>query len=160
VQFTKAFTSDQYARALESWTWVDLAGKTPMFTSLFGDVFLSSPSGWWYLDTLEGSLDLVWDSEAAMTAALAEDAGQDRYLLGALAVEAARRGLVLADDEVYALVPPPVLGGGFGVDSIAVYHFEVAVNLAGQVHEQVRHLPPGTRITSVSRADPASPQTP
>jgi hypothetical protein len=39
VQLTKTFTSGQYAQATESWQWLGLADKTPLFTSLFGDIF-------------------------------------------------------------------------------------------------------------------------
>src|SRR5206468_3529367 len=52
VELIKRFTSDQYEQALESWQWLDLAGKTPMFTSLFGDVFFSSGDGCWFLDSV------------------------------------------------------------------------------------------------------------
>lgn len=41
MELTKQFSEPQYARALESWTWLDLDGKAPRFTSLFGDVSLS-----------------------------------------------------------------------------------------------------------------------
>jgi hypothetical protein len=39
VQLTKTFPADQYTRGLESWTWLDVAGKTALFVSLFGDEF-------------------------------------------------------------------------------------------------------------------------
>ncbi|MCM0673191.1 hypothetical protein NCC78_00370 [Micromonospora phytophila] len=45
MELTKQFSEQQYARALESWTWLDLDGKAPRFTSLFGDVFLESADG-------------------------------------------------------------------------------------------------------------------
>ncbi|WP_433650977.1 hypothetical protein ACQP2C_32125 [Micromonospora zamorensis] len=45
MELTKQFSEQQYARALESWAWLDLAGKAPRFTSLFGDVFLESADG-------------------------------------------------------------------------------------------------------------------
>jgi hypothetical protein len=34
-----------YADALESWTFLDLAGKRPLFMSPFGDVFFQTDSG-------------------------------------------------------------------------------------------------------------------
>jgi hypothetical protein len=45
VQLTKTFSADEYARGLESWAWLELAGKTPLFASLFGDVFFDSEDG-------------------------------------------------------------------------------------------------------------------
>ncbi len=38
----KRFTAEQYEQALESWSWLDLAGKSPRFTPLFGDLFLEA----------------------------------------------------------------------------------------------------------------------
>jgi hypothetical protein len=154
VELTKTFTGDHYARALESWAWIGLDGKAPAFTSLFGDVFLQSPDGWWYLDTIEGSLTRLWESREALADDLNSGEGQDRYLLGGLAMAAARRGLTLGPQDVYDLVPPPVLGGRLAVENIAVYDFVVAVNLAGQLHHQVRNLPPGTPITEVRLVGP------
>jgi len=87
MEFTKQFSEQQYGRALESWTWLDLDGKAPRFTSLFGDVFLESADGaWWFLDTFEGHLAQGWKSRADLTTDLATEAGQDRYLLASLAM--------------------------------------------------------------------------
>jgi T6SS immunity protein Tdi1, C-terminal len=153
VKLTKMFTDEQYAGALESWAWLDLSGKTPGFTSLFGDVFLSATDGWWYLDTIEGKLSLEWPTEGAMLADLGSDRGEDRYLLSALAEAAHARGLLLGENDVYDFMPPPILGGSFAVDNIQIYDFEVAVNIAGQLHEKVRLLPPGTPITGFTIGD-------
>jgi hypothetical protein len=45
VILTKTLAADQYAQGLESWRWLDLTGKTPLFASLFGDVFFESDEG-------------------------------------------------------------------------------------------------------------------
>jgi hypothetical protein len=140
VELTKKFSDDQYAVALESWSWLDLRGKTPRFTSLFGDLFLEDDEGaWWFLDTFEGELVRGWPSRADLIAELETEEGQDRYLLGALAMAAFhRRGLNLDSDQVYAYAPPPIVTGRFDVDEIQVFLFSVVVNLAGQLHQQLR----------------------
>jgi hypothetical protein len=140
VELTKQFSDEQYAVALEAWSWVDLRGRTPRFTSLFGDLFLEADDGtWWFLSTMTGELELGWPSGAALAADLNTEAGQDRYLLGGLAMAAFhRRGVVLGADEVYTYVPPPVVSGSFDVDQIQVFTFTIAVNLAGQLHRQLR----------------------
>jgi hypothetical protein len=101
VDLTKTFRDEQYADALESWRWAGVDGKTPVFTSLFGDVFLLGDGGWWYLDTIEGTITRQWETREAMFEVLNTEAGEDRYLLGALAQAAERAGLELGDDEVY-----------------------------------------------------------
>jgi hypothetical protein len=152
MRYTKTFTDEQYAQALDSWSWLGLDGKRPLFTSLFGDVFLAAADGCWYLDTIEGALTRVWATADELAADLASEQGQDRYLLAGLAEAAAARGLALAADQVYAFMPPPVLGGGVTAESVTVESFAVAVNITGQIHDQVRRLPPGTPVTGVTLA--------
>lgn len=150
MRLTKTFSEQQFAQALESWAWLGLAGRKPLFTSLFGDVFLAGPDGCWYLDTIEGALTRPWASAAELERDLSTEEGENRYLLAGLAEAAEARGLVLGPDQVYSFMPPPVLGGGVTVESVSVEDFAVAVNIAGQIHDQVRNLPPGTRISGVS----------
>jgi len=153
VELITSFLPEQYRDALESWTWIGLAGKRPWFASLFGDVFLQANEGIWYLDTMEGSLSLEWATEDDLRRTLATPEGQQRYLLADLATGAHARGLHLGSDDVYDLVPPPILGGAFDVDHVVVSDFAMTVNVAGQIHEQVRNLPPGTTISGISIDD-------
>jgi hypothetical protein len=152
MQLMKTFSAEQFDNALESWSFLDLDGKTPAFASLFGDVFLHSPDGWWFLDTLDGTLRRVWDTHEELEDELNTEDGQDRYLLGGLAIAAHERGVTLGDDEVYDFMPPPILGGDLIVDNIVAQNFIVAINLAGQIHGQVRDLPPGTPISGLKLA--------
>jgi Domain of unknown function (DUF1851) len=154
VILTKTLAADQYAKGLESWRWLDLSGKTPLFASLFGDVFFESDEGCWFLDTVEGTVTRRWDSLDEMTAALSSAAGRDQYLLEGLATAAAERGLVLGPDEVFDFKHPPTLGGALEVDNLSAMDFAVAVNIAGQIHGQIRDLPPGTPIGEIKIEQP------
>jgi hypothetical protein len=147
---TRDFTADQFSRALESWHWLDLGGKEPLFASLFGDIFFSAEDGFWWLDTLEGSLTRPWRSADELTADLDTAEGQDKYLLGALAHAAADSGLVLTEQQIYVFDESPILGGPIAVEKLSVVNFVVGVNIAGQLHDQLRGLPPGTAITDIS----------
>ncbi len=88
--FTKTFFPSQYAEALESWAWIDLDGKVPVLSSLFGHVFLQSVEGYWYLDVIGGSLEMLWPDAASLQAALDTEGGQDEFLLGGIALAADR----------------------------------------------------------------------
>ena len=79
--------------------------------SPFGDVVFQAEDGFWFLDTLEGSLTRTWDSTGALKADLATASGQDRYLLAGLAIGAEHQGLIPAPGQVYGFKTPPVLGG-------------------------------------------------
>src|SRR5581483_1212311 len=144
VDLVKTVGAAEYANALGSLDWLDFAGKTPLVASLFGDVFFESDTGCWFVDTMQGTLTQPWVTEAEMRAALASVDGQDQFLLAGLARAAAKRGRELTQTQVYDLVPPPILGGRFDVAHVVVNDFVVVVNIAGQIHGQVRQLPPGT----------------
>jgi hypothetical protein len=153
VQLTRTFTPEQYAEATESWAWLDLAGKKPVFTSAFGDIFFSAADGYWWLDTLEGTLTRPWQTADELRADLNSAEGQDTYLLSTLAAEAERAGLTLGQDQVYDFRITPALGGPIEVGNIDVIDFVVGVNIAGQLHDQLRGLPPGTPVTGVTISD-------
>jgi Domain of unknown function (DUF1851) len=145
----------EFERALESWAWIGLEGKRPLFASLFGDVFFEAADGIWYLSQLDGTLTHEWADRAALDAALATEEGQDRYLLGGLVIGARKADLVLGPGEVYDFVPPPILGGPIAVENLTVMDFVVSVHIGGQLHDQVRHQEPGTPISELRFEGPA-----
>jgi hypothetical protein len=149
----RRFSPEAYGRALESWAWVDLFGKEPRFTSPFGDVFLEGTDGWWFLDTLEGTLTRRWDTAEACHAELNTIEGQEQFLLVGLAEAADAAGVVPGEDEVYSFTRPPVLGGEMEPANIELLDFIVSVNLLGQIHEQVKDLPPGAHVAEIHLHD-------
>ena len=153
---TKSFSRDQFARAVESWAWIGLEDKWPVVATLFGNLILHSIAGYWFLDMLEGSLTLEWPDADSMNSALATDDGHDQYLLGALAFAAERRGLSLGPREVYTFDIPPVLGGPIDVNYLSTTDFVISASIAGQIHQQVRNLAPGTKVTGIT-VDTAQP---
>ncbi len=52
--------------------------------------------------------------------------------------------------QVYGFKIAPVLGGQVAVSNVEVIDFVVSINILGQLHKQVRNLPPGTPITGVT----------
>jgi hypothetical protein len=150
VELTRRFRPEQYAQATQSWQWLDFADKAPLFASPFGDLFFRAADGFWWLDTLEGTLTRPWRTADELRADLSTPEGQDQYLLGGLATAAEQRGLVPADDEIYDFKVPPALGGPLDVDNVGVIDFAVGVNIAGQLRDQLRGLAPGAVISGVT----------
>ena len=72
----------------------------------------------------------------------------------AVAVAAAQNGIALAPEQIYDFSTPPVLGGELAVENLSATDFQVARNIAGQIHEQVRNLPPGTPISEIKISPP------
>jgi len=80
---------------------------------------------------------------------------QDEYLLGGLAMAASARGLTLQRNEVYGFTVPPIIGGQTVTENIQTIDFDVAPTISGQLHRQVRDLPPGTPISGFT-VDPGA----
>ena len=150
MKLTKTFAPETYAEALESWTWLPLAGKRPVQATLFGDVFLQDSEGCWFLDSLEGKLTNVASSKEELQAILSTPEGQNLYLMAGLAEAAEQHGMQLQPSKVFDFTKPPVLGGALEVGNLAPKDFVVSLNIAGQIHDQVRKLPPGTKISNIS----------
>jgi hypothetical protein len=150
MDLIRHFSPDLLSEALTDWQWLaDLAGKQPLITSAFGDVFLQGEDGVWFLDTVEGKLSREWDSPGSLQAQLNTAAGQDRYLMASLAVAASNTGLVPGDRQVLSFKVPPVLGGFFEPQNIEVSDLIVTLSIAGQIHQQIKDLPPGTPISGI-----------
>jgi hypothetical protein len=45
MQLTKTSPAEAFREALESWSWLPLAGKVPVLATAFGDVILQDPEG-------------------------------------------------------------------------------------------------------------------
>lgn len=149
MDLLRRFSDQQFEQALESWDWIpELSGKKATVASPFGDIFLQSADGaYWVLDLLEGSLNRCAASASDLQALLDTVEGQDELLLAALAEAAWRAGHVPGPDQVLTFSVPPIIGGALEVANIEVMDFVVAVNIAGQILRQVQDLPPGTTIS-------------
>jgi hypothetical protein len=164
MKLLRTFPKVSFEFGLSSWQWLGLREQTPRFATCFGDIFLESLDGWWFLDTVEGTLELRWASAVTMYADLESAEGRATYLMDDLVRDARSRGLHLGEEDVYAFNPHPALGGELGVNGLSVMRFELALNWVGQMHDQVLHgsgeihlppMPDGGRRTGASRATAA-----
>jgi hypothetical protein len=119
-------------------------------------VFFQAPDGFWFLDLLEGMLTRPWPDAGALQAGLNTAEGQDRYLMAGLAFAAERQGIIPSARQVLSFKVAPILGAAIAVENIDVMDFEVIVHITGQLHRQVRDMPPGSRITGFTVAPPPS----
>lgn len=146
------------ARALESWQWLDLNGKQVILVSAFGDVFLSSSDGLWFLDTLEGNVKRLFKSREDLEKALVTENGQDTYLMSPLIDFLVQSNIRLEPTQCYDFKLHPRVGGQIAHKNVEARDFVVALNLRGQLHAQVRHLKPGTKISAIALTDEQPPK--
>ncbi|TCC29412.1 T6SS immunity protein Tdi1 domain-containing protein [Kribbella speibonae] len=113
-------------------------------------MFFQAADGFWWLDTLEGTLERLWATPDELRDVLNTEDGQDQYLLAGLAFGAANQGVVPGPEQVYSFTHPPQLGGELTLDNVEVLDFVVSLNILGQIHRQTRDLPPGTPISGIT----------
>lgn len=150
----RRFDPPTFARALDDWSWL-LGGRPlqPLGCSMFGDVFLQGPDAIWFLDSIEGTLTPQWHDTVALKAMLDSRDGQDRFLLAEIALAAQRKGLQPGPSEILDFTIPPAIGGQLSPNNVQVADFVVASSLNGQIHRQIKDLPPGTRISGAEIGD-------
>ncbi len=133
-------------RALESWQWLPIQGREPVLVTAFGDIFFAAKDGVWFLDTLEGTFQRVCSTHAELEEILATAEGEDHYCLAGFVERACREGAVLRDGQCYDFTLHPVVGGKLEYANVQPRDFVVAVHIAGQLHQQAKQFPPGTKI--------------
>ena len=136
--------------ALESWDWIKPPASAPLFVSAFGDLFFQGPRAILMLDTLDGALRSVASNGADLRRRLHDEVVQDELLNSVWIQAAHRQGLYLSDGECFDWKVAPALGGPIASDAIHKMSFVIKVNLAGQLHRQIKALPPGARINRVT----------
>ncbi|MFD6446619.1 hypothetical protein ACFWEJ_16060 [Promicromonospora sp. NPDC060204] len=115
-------------------------------------MFLESQDGWWFLDTVEGTLERRWNSMDDMFADLEGEDGRAEYLLEETLNAALDQGMRLGDDEVFAFLPPPAVTGTMSVNSLAPLRFAIAANLAGRIHGELNGVQPDAGASALFAA--------
>jgi hypothetical protein len=72
--------------------------------------------------------------------------------MAGLAFSAERQGIVPSAGQVVSFKVAPVLGGAISAENIEVMNFEVIVHITGQLHQQIRDMPPGAHHRFQDRA--------
>ena len=139
MKMLRTFPKVAFEFGLASWKWLGIREQTPRFATCFGDIFLESLDGWWFLDTVEGTLELRWNSAVSMYEELESPEGRATYLMDDLVRDARSRGIRLGDEDVFTFNPHPALGGELSVNGLGTMRFELALNWVGQMHDQVLH---------------------
>jgi len=140
--------------ALESWQWLEFSGKKPILVTAFADVFFSGESGIYFLDTVGGSLQFVAQSRQELEEVLSTEEGKEQFLLSNLVELANQENMFLLNGEAFDFKVHPTLGGKIEIENIEKGNFVVALHIRGQIHEQVRNLPEGSSISSISISVP------
>jgi len=147
-------SSNDVADALDGWKWIGLEGLEPTAISTFGDIFFRAADGSiHHLDMIDGRLKPISASWAEFGDLVQDADNQNDLLLAGFVIAARKNGLILGAGQCYDFQKPPVLGGEMSIGNMEKNFFVVKVHIAGQIHRQVKDLPPGTKINNVTIGD-------
>jgi hypothetical protein len=137
---------------LEDWEWLIGKTKQPILLSAFGDAFLQDAD-----DGAVHLLDVGANQICFIAGSVEEFSGllSDRNFVGEYfnvqAVGDLRlKGLTLNPGQIYSFVVPPVLGGRYALDNFEISEIAVHFSITGQIGRQLKDVPPGTRINSIT----------
>lgn len=137
--------------ALESWRWLVPQTVQPLVLTAFGDLFLVNDSGAvLFLDTIDGKCHEVAASVQDWETKLGQPELLDEWFMPGFLSELHEAGAYLSQGECYSATHSIILGGTFSVENWPPTHWRVHFHALGQIHEQVKDLPPGTKITKIN----------
>jgi hypothetical protein len=136
---------------LSDWVWLIGKSRLPILLSASGDAFLQ--------DLISGEITCL-DTAAGELFKVAEDIDEfqqllsdTKFVVNHFAVEMVgdliKNSVTLKSGEIYSFKKPPALGGDYVLTNIEPTDIEVHFSISGQIHEQIKDLPEGTRINNV-----------
>jgi hypothetical protein len=137
--------------ALEAWRWLVPQPVKPLFVTALGDLFLAGESGAVFLlDTIDGKCEEVAASVQEWEGKLREPRLLEEWFMPAFVSELREAGVQLPPGHCYSATHSIVLGGSFAVENWQPTHWRPHFWVLGQIHQQVKDLPPGTKITKIN----------
>jgi hypothetical protein len=140
---------------LSDWRWLVSPDFTPILMTAFGDLFLRDQAGRiHFLDLMSGEFKQVAESQEEFDR-LCEDRERRRsWFIGFLLMEVRKLRGELAAGECYSCEIPLSLGGQLDAENFQRTDLHVHYSILGQLHQQTKHLPPGTKIGSIKIESP------
>lgn len=116
--------------------------------SCLGDLFLIGPDdAVYWLQTDNGELSKVAEDFDQFKEFLSDEAKIDNWFLPLLIEKLMAAGKTLKENEVYSYLNHPAIGGEYTVENIKPTDISVHFAFTGQICEQIRGLPDGTRVS-------------
>ena len=146
-QLTKDITKVDIDDILSCWQWRLSEMKAVVTISRIGDIFLQgNDDAIYWLQTENGDLTKVAESLEHYQQLLCDDEIIDNWFLPLLIEQLLTAGMTLNEIEVYSYKKLPVIGGEYSVDNIEQTDMSVHFAICGQICEQIKDLPDGTKV--------------
>ncbi|MFN8009918.1 MAG: DUF1851 domain-containing protein [Holophagaceae bacterium] len=140
---------------LEDWEWLLGTKKLPILLAAIGNAFVQDVEDGrvHVLDVGSGELRFIAeDSESFRKLLNHREFVADEFvvqIIGDFLLEGPR----LLPGQIFSFKRPPVLGGEYAAENLEPTDIEVHFSVLGQIHQQVREMPPGTPISEIKFSD-------
>jgi hypothetical protein len=143
--------------ALAAWAWLLPEEFKLWFVNRFADLFLILPKGpILMLDVGIGTLTELAHSREDFLGKIDHDNNGSNWLLMPLVDRLAADGVRLEPGKCYGYKLPPVLGGEYAVENVAVLPIADYLGAYGSIHEELRNVPDGGQV-QLKVEDPPKP---
>lgn len=141
---------------LSDWRWLVDASFEPVVISSMGDLFLKHADGRvFWLSTAAGELVEVASDVDDFKQKMVQKENAAEWFQPQLVGNILAQGKQLTAGEVFSPTVPMVLGGELAPDNFEATDMHVHFGMLGQIHVQVKDLPPGTTIGDIAFEDDA-----
>ena len=139
-----------FEEMLSDWRWLVPSDFTPVLMTAFGDLFLRDKSGRvHFLDLMSGEFKPVADSPEEFDRLCDDRERRRSWFVGFLFTEVHKLLGDLSAGQCYSCKKPLSLGGQLEPDNFERTDLQVHYSILGQLHQQTRHLPAGTKINKI-----------
>lgn len=146
-ELTKDIKNVDIDDILSCWQWRLGDIKAVVIISLLGDLFLlGQDNAVYWLQTDSGDLTKIADSPEQYQQFLTDEDKVNDWFLPVLVEQLITAGKTLKDNEVYSYKKLPVIGGEYTIDNIEPTDMSIHFAFSGQICEQIKDLPDGTKI--------------
>lgn len=154
-ELTVDFQKHGAENLLEEWRWLLGDSMQLLLVSALGDMFLADDKGHvHWLDAGAGRSEQIADSPEEFKRLMQQRENADQWFVPELVGDLLASGKRLAPGECYSWKKPPGLGGEMEPDNFEPTDLSVHFSILGQIHRQVKDLPPGTRISEIKIKGP------
>ena len=146
-ELTRDITEVDIGDILSCWMWKVADMKAVAVMTILGDLFLiGQDDAIYWLQTDIGSLTKVADNMRQFEQYLTDEDKVDNWFIPLLVEKLITAGKRLKENEVYSFKKTPVLGGEYSIDNIEPMNMSVHFAFTGQICEQIKDLPDGTKV--------------
>ena len=137
--------------ALESWRWLIPEPVILLAMTAFGDLFVIAADGSvLFLDTAAGSCCRVAESRMGWQELLGDKEQVEQWFMPALLTQLLSNGVSLAEGQCFTPKRSICFGGELIPGNWQPGSWRVHLYRLGQLHEQLKDLPDGARITKIN----------